>query len=102
MTSKQETLCSVEIICNDKYESQKLASIVLIKESKQVFIKDILNVYDNEVVVSLLDKSAHSITLRDSKQAEKFVDFMQPVIESNHKIINAVIKKETIEIIKEN
>ncbi len=102
MNTSQDILSKILIICSDKYETQKLASMIFINTGNEIFIKEILNVYDNEVVVLLRDKSAHSIVLKDNIQAEKFVDFMQSVVEFRYKIIKATIFHDTLEITKEN
>ena len=91
----------VKVNCEDKYESQKLASLIFIKDSNETYIKKILNVIDNEVVVELKDKSAHSVLFKDESQGGKFVDFIQSVIEKEHKIISANIFDQEIEIVKE-
>ena len=91
----------VRVSCDDKYESQKLASLIFIKDSHETYIKKILNVIENEVVVELKDKSAHSVVLKDNDQVEKFVDFIQSVIEKEHKIISANIFEDDVEITKE-
>ncbi|MDH3276493.1 MAG: hypothetical protein OEL77_09125 [Nitrosopumilus sp.] len=91
----------VKVICEDKYESQKLASLIFIKESNETYINTILNVIENEVVVGLKDKSAHSILLKDNQEVEKFVDFIQSVIEREHKIISANILEQDVEMVKE-
>jgi hypothetical protein len=101
MNAIQDTFLKTQIVCIDKNETQKLAGMIFINTGNDVFVKEILNVYDNEVVVSLRDKSAHSIMLKDNIQAEKFVDFMQSVIEFRYKIIKATIIHDTLEITKE-
>ena len=90
-----------KIICQDKYEAQKLASLIFIKEGKETFITEILNVVDNEIVVLLKDKSAHSILLNDNSQVEGFADFIQSVIEKKHKISDTVTLGAEVEITKE-
>ena len=54
----------IKISCEDKYESQKLSSLLFIKDSNETYITKILNIIDNEVVVELKDKSAHSVLLQ--------------------------------------
>ncbi len=90
-----------KIICQDNYEAEKLASLIFIKEGKETFITEILNVINNEIVVLLKDKSAHSILLKDNKEVESFADFIQSVFEKQHKIRNASIFGNEVEIIKE-
>lgn len=91
----------VRILCDDKYEAQKLSWLIFPKDSKEVFITGILNVIENEVIVSLKDKSAHSVILKNEEQVNCFVDFVQSIIEKEHSIISTKIMDDAIEIIKE-
>ena len=91
----------ITISCQDKYEAQKLASLIFVKESKETYISEILNVIENEIVVSVKDKSAHSVILRDSNQVINFVDFIQSVTEKKHKIEDTRIIDNVVEITKE-
>jgi len=90
----------IRVRCDDKYEAQKLASLIFIKDSKETFITNILNVIENELVVSLKDKSAHSIVLEDQENVENFADFMQSVIENEHKIVATETFHQEVEITK--
>jgi hypothetical protein len=94
-------LISTNIICQDKYESQKLASLIFVKEGHETFITEVLNVFDNEVVFLIKDKSAHSVMFRDKTQVEAFTDFIQSVIEKEHKILDAITNGGIVEIFKE-
>ena len=94
-------MISANIVCQDKYESQKLASLIFVKEGNETFITEILNVFDNEVVFSIKDKSAHSVLLKDKAQVEIFIDFIQSIVDKNHKILDAVTNDEIVEIFKE-
>jgi len=91
----------INIICDDKYEAQKLTSLIFIKDSKETYIASILNVVKNELVISLKDKSAHSILLKDEANVEKFADFIQSVIDKEHKLISTRILENQVEIVKE-
>lgn len=91
----------VSILCDDKYEAQKLASLIFIKDGKETYITSILNVIKNEVVISLKDKSAHSIMLKDNSNVEKFADFIQSVVDKEHKLISTRILENEVEIVKE-
>jgi hypothetical protein len=89
------------IFCRDKYEAQKLASLIFIDKTKETYVTKILNVIENEIVLLVEDKSAHSIILKDNDQSLLFTDFIQSVIEKKHKIMNTKIIENTVEIIKE-
>ncbi len=94
-------MISTEIVCQDKYESQKLASLIFVKEGHETFITEILNVFDNEVVFSIKDKSAHSVLLRDKSQVENFIDFIQSVVEKEHRISDTATDDNIVRIFKE-
>jgi len=94
-------LNSVTIICQDKYEAQKLANLIFVNDTKETYVTEILNVVDNEVVLSIKDKSAHSIILVDSDQVLLFTDFIQSVIEKKQKIVQTEIVGSSVMIVKE-
>ena len=71
------------------------------KEGHETFITEILNVFDNEVVFSIKDKSAHSVLLRDKNQVESFIDFIQSVVEKEHRISDTATDDNIVRIFKE-
>ena len=89
------------ITCDDEYEAQKLMSLIFIKEDKETYITGILNIIKNEMIISLKDKSAHSVLLKDEENGEKFADFIQSVIDKEHSLVSTKMIKSIIEIIKE-
>ena len=91
----------ISITCDDKYEAQKLAVLIFIKEGKETYITGILNVVKNELVISLKDKSAHSILLKDKENVERFADFVQSIIDKEHKLISTRILEHVVELVKE-
>jgi len=91
----------INITCDDKYEAQKLSALIFVKEGNETYITGILNVVKNEVVISLKDKSAHSILLQDEENVERFADFVQSVIDKEHKLISTRILEQVVEIVKE-
>jgi len=90
----------IQVACRDKHEAVKLASIIFIKDGNETFITSILNIYDNELVISLKDKSAHSIVFKDNSEVEKFADFIQSVLDTKDKIIDVKSANELVEIVK--
>ena len=91
----------ITIFCQDKYEAQKLAGLIFVKESMETCITEILNVIENEIVLSVKDKSAHSVILNDNNQVVNFVDFIQSVIEKKHKITDTELIDNVVKITKE-
>ena len=91
----------ITIFCQDKYEAQKLAALIFVKESMETCITEILNVIENEIVLSVKDKSAHSVILKDDNEVINFVDFIQSVLEKKHRIIDMQIIDHVVKITKE-
>lgn len=89
------------IICEDKYEAQKLSSLIYVKDNKETFVTGILEIIENEVIVSLKDKSAHSVLLKNKLEAESFADFIQSVVEQTSRITNTEVIENMVEITKE-
>ena len=90
----------ITITCDDKYEATKLASLIFIKDGNETFITGILNVVKNELVISLKDKSAHSVLLKNEADVEKFADFLQSVIDKEHQLVSTSIFENIVEIVK--
>ncbi len=89
-----------KIICEDSYEAQKLASLIFVKDETETFITGILEIIENEIIITVKDKSAHSILFKDKTEAETFADFIQSVIENNHKITNTEVLENVVKITK--
>ncbi|HXU96134.1 MAG TPA: hypothetical protein VFP45_06830 [Candidatus Nitrosotalea sp.] len=88
------------IACADNYEAQKLASLIYVKDDQELFINGILDIIENEIVISLKDKSAHSVLLQDRAQSDVFADFIQSVIDNVHTITDIKVIENVIEITK--
>ena len=91
----------ITVFCQDKYESQKLVSLIFVKETKETYFTEILNVIENEIILSIKDKSAHSIVLTDNDQSLVFTDFIQSVIEKKQKIVQTETIGSYVKIVKE-
>ena len=91
----------ITILCQDKYEAQKLASLIFVNDTKETYVTEILNVIENEIILSIKDKSAHSVILEDNDQVLLFTDFIQSIIEKKQKIVQTEIAENSIKIVKE-
>ena len=91
---------TITIICQDKYEAQKLANLIFVNDTKETYVTAILNVIENEVVLSIKDKSAHSIVLMDNEQVLLFTDFIQSVMEKKQEIVQTETVGSSVKIVK--
>ena len=88
----------INIKCDDKYEAQKLASLIFIKDGKETFITSILNVIKNELVISLKDKSTSILLL--IQNVENFEFYTINNWQRRHLVSTKVID-ESVDIEKE-
>jgi hypothetical protein len=94
-------LNTITILCQDKYEAEKLTNLIFVNDTKETYVTEILNVIENEIILSIKDKSAHSVVLMDNDQVLLFTDFIQSVIEKKQKIVQTEIAENSVKIIKE-
>ena len=92
---------STTILCQDKYEAQKLANLIFVNDTKETYVTEILNVIENEVILSIKDKSAHSVVLMDNEQVLLFTDFIQSVMEKKQEIVQTETVGSSVKIVKE-
>ena len=92
---------TITILCQDKYEAQKLANLIFVNDTKETYVTAILNVIENEVVLSIKDKSAHSVVLMDNEQVLLFTDFIQSVMEKKQEIVQTETVGSSVKIVKE-
>ncbi|RNJ77294.1 MAG: hypothetical protein EB829_00135 [Nitrosopumilus sp. H8] len=86
--------------CADAYEAQKLAGLVFVRDSGETNITSVLNVIESEMVVSLRDKSAHSIMLYDAHNVEAFADFCQSIFDGEHVLKSTKVLEDVVEMTK--
>ena len=92
---------TITILCQDKYEAEKLANLIFVNDTRETYVTEILNVIENEIILSIKDKSAHSVDLMNNDQVLLFTDFIQSVIEKKQKIMQTEIAENSVKIIKE-
>ena len=90
----------VEIVTDDKYEAQKLASLIFVKEGNETFITEIIDVFETEpatvndlfglenvlLTPHIAASTAESQIVVAEMVANQFVDYF-----INNKITNEVI-----------
>ena len=91
----------ITILCQDKYEAQKLASLIFVNDTKETYVTEILNVIEHEIILSIKDKSAHSVILEDKDQVLLFTDFIQSVIEKRQEIVQTETVGSSVKMVKE-
>jgi hypothetical protein len=77
---------TVKFECDDRYEAEKLASLMSVQKDNTVWVSSIQAVIGNEIVIQLKDRSSHAILLKDEETVIRLKSFMTEVIEGKIKI----------------
>lgn len=90
------------IICFDKYEKEKLMGLFSIQKDDSVFVMDVENLIDNELIIKLKDKSCHSIMLNDKNNAYSLFLLIKDIKDGKRRFISLEnLSSNVIQIITE-
>jgi hypothetical protein len=90
------------IICFDKYEKEKLMGLFSIQKDDSVFVMDVENLIENELIIKLKDKSCHSIMLNDKNNAYSLFLLIKDIKDGKRRFISLEnLSSNVIQIITE-
>jgi len=90
------------IICFDKYEKEKLMGLFSIQKDDSVFVMDVENLIENEIIIKLKDKSCHSIMLNDKNNANSLFLLIKDIKNGKRRFISLEnLSSNVIQIITE-
>jgi hypothetical protein len=76
----------VNFECDDRYEAEKLASLMSVQKDNTVWVSNIQAVIGNEIVIQLKDRSSHAVLLKDEETVDRLKSFVTEVIKGKIKI----------------
>jgi hypothetical protein len=85
--------------CEDKYEAEKLASLIGLQKDQSTYIRDILDVLENELVVILKDRTSHCVLMKDNDTAKRLNRLLSDVVQGKKIISQSRYYDCTIEIV---
>jgi hypothetical protein len=75
--------------CDDRYEAEKLVSLVSVQKDDTVYVEGVATAVGNEIVIKLKDKSSHSVLLRDKENVARLESFLLDVVRGKIKILSS-------------
>lgn len=72
--------------CDDRYEAEKLASLVSMQKDDTVYVDGVAAVIGNEIVIKLKDKSSHAVLLKDRENVDRLKSLLLDVVKGKIKI----------------
>jgi hypothetical protein len=77
---------TVKFECDDRYEAEKLASLMSVQKDNTVWVSGVVAVVGNEMVLQLKDWSSHAVMLKDEETVVRLKSFVIDVIKGKIKI----------------
>ena len=81
---------TVEFECEDRYEAEKLGSLMSIQKDNTVWVSRVEAVIGNEIVIQLKDRSSHAILLKDEQTVMRLKSFLTDLLGGQIKIQSSI------------
>ncbi len=88
----------VKFECEDRYEAEKLASLVSVQKDETAYVDSVAAVVGNEIVIKLKDKSSHVVLLKDRENVDRLHSFLLDVVKGKIKIRSSDFSGSVAEI----
>ena len=89
---------TIKFECDDRYEAEKLASLVSIQKDDTVYVDDVAVVVGNEIVIKLKDRSSHAIQLKNKENVDRLKSLLLAVVEGKIRILSSDFSGSVAEI----
>jgi hypothetical protein len=89
---------SLRFACDDRYEAEKLASLMSVQKDGSVYVDSVAAIIDNEIVIKLKDKSSHAVVLKDNENVKALDELLQEVASGKTMIISSNFEGSMAEI----
>ena len=81
---------TVEFECEDRYEAEKLASLMSVQKDNTVWVSRVEAVIGNEIVIQLKDRSSHAVLLKDEQIVMRLKSFLTDLLGGQMKIQSSI------------
>ena len=81
---------TVEFECEDRYEAEKLASLMSVQKDNTVWVSRVEAVIGNEIVIQLKDRSSHAVLLKDEQTVMMLKSFLTDLLGGQVKIQSSI------------
>ncbi len=82
-------MTTLKFQCDDRYEAEKLASLVSMQKDDTVYVDGVAAVVGNEIVIKLKDKSSHAVLLKDRENVDRLNSLLLDVVKGKIKILSS-------------
>ena len=91
-------MTTVRFQCDDRYEAEKLASLVSVQKDDTAYVDGVAAVIGREIVIKLKDKSSHAVLLKDKEDVDRLQSLLLNVLNGKTKILSSNFSGSVAEI----
>lgn len=91
-------MTTVKFQCDDRYEAEKLASLVSVQKDDTAYVDGVAAVIGREIVIKLKDKSSHAVLLKDKEDVDRLQSLLLNVLNGKIKILSSNFSGSVAEI----
>jgi hypothetical protein len=81
---------TVEFECEDRYEAEKLASLMSVQKDNTVWVSRVEAAIGNEIVIQLKDRSSHAVLLKDEQTVMRLKSILTDLLGGQIKIQSSI------------
>ena len=81
---------TLEFECEDRYEAEKLASLMSVQKNDTVWVSRVEAVIGNEIVIQLKDRSSHAVLLKDEQTVMRLKSILTDLLGGQIKIQSSI------------
>jgi hypothetical protein len=86
--------------CDDKYEAEKLAGLLnTLQTYNSTSINGVAAIINNEIIITLSDRSNHSVTLKHDNDAIRLKSFIEFILNRNIRISEDRLEDCMVEVV---
>ena len=89
---------TVEFECEDRYEAEKLASLMSVQKDNTVWVSRVEAAIGNEIVIQLKDRSSHAVLLKDEQIVMRLKSFLTDLLGGQIKIQSSIYLGSVVRI----
>jgi len=90
---------SVKFECDDRYEAEKLSSLLSVQKDGEIWFTGIAAVIGSEIVIKLKDKSSHAVVLKDKENVDRLKVLLLDVVNGKATIHSSDFAGSVAEIV---
>ncbi len=88
----------LEFECDDRYEAEKLASLISVQKDNTIWVSGVEAVVGREIVLQLKDRSSHAVLLKDDQTVIRLKSFLTELLGGQTKIQSSSYSGSLVEI----